>query len=146
MCCETGPTVYRRYPRRLESLNHLQMLLQRQHFLHSYLKTLSVGPAGALIPSPPAQLADARTTETTGLNLMASAKYMVTSPQRLSLSLSTILRMCRTRNLATIKIGGKLTCPKLTVLSNEIIELIEVVDADLERKNEKLVSLFNISA
>ena len=27
--------------------NHLQMLLQRQHFLLSYLKTLSVGPAGA---------------------------------------------------------------------------------------------------
>ena len=25
--------------------NHLQMSLQRQHFLHSYLKTLSVGPA-----------------------------------------------------------------------------------------------------
>ena len=26
--------------------NHLQMLLQRQHFLLSYLKTLSAGPAG----------------------------------------------------------------------------------------------------
>ena len=26
--------------------NHLQMSLQRQHFLHSYLKTLSVCPAG----------------------------------------------------------------------------------------------------
>ena len=26
--------------------NHLQMQLQRQHFLLSYLKTLSVGPAG----------------------------------------------------------------------------------------------------
>ena len=26
--------------------NHLQMLLQRQHFLLSYLKTLSVGPTG----------------------------------------------------------------------------------------------------
>ena len=25
--------------------NHLQMLLQRQHFLLSYLKTVSVGPA-----------------------------------------------------------------------------------------------------
>ena len=35
--CETGPTVYSPYPRRLES--------QRQHFLLSYLKTLSVGPA-----------------------------------------------------------------------------------------------------
>ena len=34
--CETGPTVYSLYPRRLE----------RQHFLFSYFKTLSVGPAG----------------------------------------------------------------------------------------------------
>ena len=30
----------------LESLTHLQMSLQRQHFLLSYLKTLSVVPAG----------------------------------------------------------------------------------------------------
>ena len=28
--------------------NHLQILWQRQHFLLSYLKTLSVGPAGVL--------------------------------------------------------------------------------------------------
>ena len=41
--CETGPTIYRPYPRKS---NRLQMLLQRQHFLLSYLKTLSVGPAG----------------------------------------------------------------------------------------------------
>ena len=41
--CETGPTVYRPYPRKS---NRLQMLLQRQHFLLSYLKTRSVGPAG----------------------------------------------------------------------------------------------------
>ena len=27
--------------------NHLQMSLQRKHFLLSYLMTLSVGPAGA---------------------------------------------------------------------------------------------------
>ena len=45
---------------------HLQMLLERQPFLLSYLKTLSVGPAGVLNPLPPAQLPDARTTETTG--------------------------------------------------------------------------------
>ena len=44
--CETGPTIYRPYPRRIESLTILQMSLQRQHFLLSYLKTLSVGPAG----------------------------------------------------------------------------------------------------
>ena len=33
--------------------NHLQMSLQRQHFLLSYLKTLSVGPAGVWIRDPP---------------------------------------------------------------------------------------------
>ena len=45
--CETGPPVYSPYPRRLESLT-MQMSLQtkRQHFLLSYLKTLSDGPAG----------------------------------------------------------------------------------------------------
>ena len=45
--CETGPMVYSPYPRRLESLYHLQMKLQRQHFLLSYFKILSVDPAGA---------------------------------------------------------------------------------------------------
>ena len=34
---------------------HLQMSLQRQHFLLSYLKTLSVGWAGVLNLQPPAQ-------------------------------------------------------------------------------------------
>ena len=34
--CETGPTVYSPYPRRLE----------RRHFLLSYFKILSVDPAG----------------------------------------------------------------------------------------------------
>ena len=33
--------------------NRLQMLLQRQHFLLSYLKTLSVGPAGFEPTTPP---------------------------------------------------------------------------------------------
>ena len=33
--------------------NRLQMLLQRQHFLLSYLKTLSVGPAGGWTYSLP---------------------------------------------------------------------------------------------
>ena len=40
---ETGPPVYSPYPRRLES--------QRQHFLLSYFKTLSVGPAGVELPT-----------------------------------------------------------------------------------------------
>ena len=43
---ETGPTVYSPYPRRLGKSNHLQMKLQRQHFLLSYFKILSVDPAG----------------------------------------------------------------------------------------------------
>ena len=46
-CCETGPTVFRLYPRRLDSLTIWRShLLQRQHFLLSHLKTLSVGPTG----------------------------------------------------------------------------------------------------
>ena len=40
--CETGSAVYSPYPRRLTLLKSLQ----RQHFLLSYLKTLSVGLAG----------------------------------------------------------------------------------------------------
>ena len=44
--CETGPTVLSPCPRRLESLTHLQMKLQRQHFLLSYFKILSVDPVG----------------------------------------------------------------------------------------------------
>ena len=42
--CETGPPAYSPYPRRLESLTILLMLLQRHHFLLSYFKTLSVCP------------------------------------------------------------------------------------------------------
>ena len=34
--------------------NHLQMSLQRQHFLLSYFKTLSVGPVWGSNPRPPA--------------------------------------------------------------------------------------------
>ena len=43
------------YPRRLESVNHLQMSLQRRHILLSYLKTLCVGPAGVLTCDLPQQ-------------------------------------------------------------------------------------------
>ena len=42
--CEIGPLVYFPYPRRLKKTNHLQLCLQRQHFLPSFFKTLSVGP------------------------------------------------------------------------------------------------------
>ena len=46
-CCETGPMVSHPYLRRQESLTIWRShLLQRQHFLLSYLKTLSVGLAG----------------------------------------------------------------------------------------------------
>ena len=38
------------------------MSLQRQHFLVSYLNTLSVDPAGALNPRPPEQKPDAQLT------------------------------------------------------------------------------------
>ena len=44
--CETGPTVYRPQSEKTRKSNCLQMLLQRQYFLLSYLKTLSVGSAG----------------------------------------------------------------------------------------------------
>ena len=43
--CETGPTVYRLWEKTRKS-NYLHMSLQREHFLLSYLNTLSVGPAG----------------------------------------------------------------------------------------------------
>ena len=45
--------------------NHLQMSLQRQHFLLSYLKTLSVGSAGVRTHWPPAQQTGALPTELT---------------------------------------------------------------------------------
>ena len=45
--CETGPTYgLSSLSEKTRKSNRLQMLLQRQHFLLSYLKTLSVGPAG----------------------------------------------------------------------------------------------------
>ena len=47
-CCETGPHKdgFSSSSERTRKSNHLQMSLQRQHFLLSYLKTQSVGPAG----------------------------------------------------------------------------------------------------
>ena len=43
--------------------NHLQMILQRQHFLLSYLKTLSVGPVGVSNSRPPASQPGAQPSE-----------------------------------------------------------------------------------
>ena len=41
-------------PEKTRKSDHLQMKLQRQHFLLSYLKTLSVGPVGVSNSRPPA--------------------------------------------------------------------------------------------
>ena len=43
--------------------NHLQMIIQRQHFLLSYLKTLSVGPVGVSNSRPPASQPGAQPSE-----------------------------------------------------------------------------------
>ena len=45
-CCETGPPVLSSLSEKTRKSNYLQMSLQRKHFLLSYLKTLSLGPAG----------------------------------------------------------------------------------------------------
>jgi len=45
-CCETGPTGFSSLSEKTGKSNHLQMSLQKVHFLLSYLKTLSVGLAG----------------------------------------------------------------------------------------------------
>ena len=44
-CCETD-LWFSSLSEKTRKSNHLQMSLQRQHFLLSYLKTLSVGPVG----------------------------------------------------------------------------------------------------
>ena len=44
--CETGPTVYRPYPRGLESLTICRCYYKGSTFSSVILKTLSVGPTG----------------------------------------------------------------------------------------------------
>ena len=46
--------------------NRLKILLQRQHILLTYFKTLSVGQVKGSNPPPPAQQKDALPTELTG--------------------------------------------------------------------------------
>ena len=61
--CETGPPVYRPYPRRLESLNICRWNYKGSTFLLSYLKTLSVGPVGVSNSRPPASQPSAQSSE-----------------------------------------------------------------------------------
>ena len=61
--CETGPPVYRPYPRRLESLTICRWNYKGSTFLLSYLKTLSVGPVGVSNSRPPASQPSAQPSE-----------------------------------------------------------------------------------
>ena len=76
--------------------NCLQMLLRRQHFLLSYLKTLRVGPGRGLNPQPPTQQTGAYPIELTGRRLLlweAGFKEIKHSVYiKLTLSLSLYVR------------------------------------------------------
>ena len=61
--CETGPPVYRPYPRRLESLTICRWNYKGSTFLLSYLKTLSVGPVGVSNSRPPVSQPSAQPCE-----------------------------------------------------------------------------------
>ena len=64
-CCEATPYGFSSLSEKTRNSNRLQMSLQRQHFLLSHLKTLSVGPGSNLWP--PAQQTGALPTEPTRL-------------------------------------------------------------------------------
>ena len=59
------PTVYRPYPRTVESINHLQMSEQRQHFL----KDPECWSGRGFNPRPPARKSGTLPTEPTGRRL-----------------------------------------------------------------------------
>ena len=58
-----GPYGFSSLSEKTRKSNHLQMSIQRQHFLLSYLKTLSVGPAGVWTRDLPCSRSDALTSE-----------------------------------------------------------------------------------
>ena len=64
-CCETGPTSFRPYPRRLESLTIYRYHYKCSTFFQVILKTLSARPARGLNPRPPAQQTGTLPTELT---------------------------------------------------------------------------------
>ena len=61
--CETGPPVYRPYPRRLESLTICRWNYKGSTFLLSYFKTLSVGPVRVSNSRPPTPQPGAQPSE-----------------------------------------------------------------------------------
>ena len=61
--CETGPPVYRPFPRRLESLTLCRWNNKGSTFLLSYFKTLTVGPVGVSNSRPPTSQPGAQPSE-----------------------------------------------------------------------------------
>ena len=79
--------IYSPYTKRLQCLTiYRMMLLQRQHILHSYFKTLSVGLVWDSNPLPPTQQTGALPSELTTWWLARDrAKFWVQSNRTMSL-------------------------------------------------------------